>query len=1102
MPTQILEQDLANKVVTSPKLDDNIAINQTLTIGTHAMAGSSLGTDGYVSVVGDIRNPTATMSLLSGAPDGFASVGFDFNSSNTINDLGSILLRLRNAGTSVFSIDGYGNITLGGDIISTSQPFTIKDAYTPIPIPFSDTAHTTLPPGRQSLLDAILNAGTVTDLDSAYDGDAGSGDGREIIVDSGPVSLQRYFGGSSDPLLEIGDGYSTNLLEFLADGTIVGGSSPFVLRSRESDTVSGTAFRFDTDNSLSDTADLFSLRNLSSTVLQIKADGDHTWGTNLAPRFTASPPSTIADDAAFTLNTTATDQSDSILNLEHNSTKVFNFDGYGLLHIFNTNVQFGVRDGYVRLFSDLSQIQFQNSVGEFLTASSADLTLSSPLSNLNKIILDGTNDNKIRFISGVSDLASSIGFDYDTINLLNTPGSKLVAWKVGGSEVASIDGYGNATFNKLNVNSGIVNSPTAVLQFQDSNATSPVPFSDPSNTGLPSGMTSILDGLNDAATIAALTLLDSYTLTEDVVVPAGQNFVVISSAGALPSEVAASAFTTDVGVIVALGTTMGVHSTVTNQLKNRAFIRDATTNDPIYDGYGQEIFALLGAEAGTGGSNFSTSTPDRLQLSFVTTNPITDAIEAVDVAAIENKTIEYTYNRRITLANATEEALAAGFLFDSVPDHLNTSYDGYSGAGSGRHIVADGGPVNIRVPDGYASTTLELIKESTLDGYGLLISNSSDRPSIYINQIAGPSVTFANDNLNDVGRPGANRPRSVYVGTQVVVGNTIVVNSSEISGTTGLTATAQTGNILLRSPGSNVTGSPVINILATGTRIVVNPYDKALVQLDNFDRTVLRVDGYGSLHLGDSSDAYGLDASRIVFNANKYHSTTLPSSNDDAGLFVERGYLTSPAKLLWDEGNRRWELDNGDTLRRNILSFPKVVINEDLTVCQSSGDPLKVNQPYAWQRALINRIAINTTCTDYDFEIYESGLFSDPVFALTHADGYVNSRTTLYYEDLDGYDFLHYKITNNTDVAAFFDIFCRAEVFFEGYTTTNLIETFDNGDFCAPVFGAAFSENFEGTEFDAPTGTLIFSESFDSYGIFDAYAGPILDSEDMNSLGF
>jgi hypothetical protein len=419
---------------------------------------------------------------------------------------------------------------------------------------------------------------------------------------------------------------------------------------------------------------------------------------------------------------------------------------------------------------------------------------------------------------------------------------------------------------------------------------------------------------------------------------------------------------------------------------------------------------------------------------------------------------------------------------------------------------------------------------SNTDGYGLQIVQRANYPALYIDSATasgakvefsedgyvvaprgnlvlqgdnilhdGP-ISFNPDNIHDIGQSDANRPRNVYIGSQVVVGNTITINTNTIAGS---------GSLLFQAPGDNTIGGPEgysFMFDVTGQRTLLTPLDQSVFTIRNLNRNILRVDGYGSIHLGDTSDGYGLDASRLVFNPNRYGSASAPSDGDDAGFFVERGSTVRPAKLFWDEEDDIWKADVGDGVERDIVPIPLTLTDSYQTVCQDGGES-EITIINAFGRGIVHRVIVDTSCPLYDFAIYDEDSFSDPLFEQTGLSGVFTYKLPIFYEEQDGYSEFHYKITNNDTVAHTFDSYIRIESFFTGRDQGFILENFDDDDiFCGPISAFLLDEDFDsygGGIFDPEAYTLgLLDESFDAYGVFDGYAGAILASNDMNSLGF
>lgn len=144
---------------------------------------------------------------------------------------------------------------------------------------------------------------------------------------------------------------------------------------------------------------------------------------------------------------------------------------------------------------------------------------------------------------------------------------------------------------------------------------------------------------------------------DDVAVPASQNYVVLSGAEKPDYNIAIAP--SSLGTIVAqLTGSVGSHSIlVSTNNGNVSYIRDATTNLPIFTHDGYQIYGLLQVgNLATDDNPFSDAGNDRGQISFVYLNPVTEVFAAVDVADIENRIIEYAYKRRVTFYALPENA--------------------------------------------------------------------------------------------------------------------------------------------------------------------------------------------------------------------------------------------------------------------------------------------------------------------------------------------------------------------------------------------------------------------------------------------------------------
>lgn len=152
-----------------------------------------------------------------------------------------------------------------------------------------------------------------------------------------------------------------------------------------------------------------------------------------------------------------------------------------------------------------------------------------------------------------------------------------------------------------------------------------------------------------------------------VAVPALQNWVVLAAPElpTTPGDVAAIGSVTTLGSVAAYVASFGAHSLalVTGGAaispKNLCDVYDNTTGQAILSG-GRQVYALFQTESNVDGSTMSGTTPDRAQLSFVRINATDTALEAVPVADIAGKSIDYTNILRKGLTDLTEQDFLRG----------------------------------------------------------------------------------------------------------------------------------------------------------------------------------------------------------------------------------------------------------------------------------------------------------------------------------------------------------------------------------------------------------------------------------------------------------
>lgn len=201
-------------------------------------------------------------------------------------------------------------------------------------------------------------------------------------------------------------------------------------------------------------------------------------------------------------------------------------------------------------------------------------------------------------------------------------------------------------------------------------------------------------------------LLCREALLTDITVTAAQNWQILSAAGSeTPPAVAAVLLTTD-GAVVAQSALDDVAFDVHELIevagataiypKNLMIVRNAVDGQVIQSS-GRDVFALLQYEGtGADGAAFDDVVPGaRAKLSFVRQNAGLNDLEAVPVADIEGKTINYAWVSRYQLDNVPEDC----FLGQS------TFVDASSNAGVTRQLAYDN----------QGTTAVELSTNATLD---------------------------------------------------------------------------------------------------------------------------------------------------------------------------------------------------------------------------------------------------------------------------------------------------------------------------------------------------------------------------------------------------
>jgi hypothetical protein len=183
-------------------------------------------------------------------------------------------------------------------------------------------------------------------------------------------------------------------------------------------------------------------------------------------------------------------------------------------------------------------------------------------------------------------------------------------------------------------------------------------------------------------------LVDVFNLNDVVVLP-GENVAVLDNNDVLPSGgvLAVGVVTTLGAVVAAHGGTFGQHSLAvvaganTLSPKNLVPIVDSVSHDPFLSD-NRVVWGLLHSESGIDGSTASTTTPDRVQISFVRQNAAGNDLEAVPVADIENKTIHYSARVRKALSDLNEQDFLKGAHVDTPAATVVTRQYAYDNQGT------------------------------------------------------------------------------------------------------------------------------------------------------------------------------------------------------------------------------------------------------------------------------------------------------------------------------------------------------------------------------------------------------------------------------------
>lgn len=263
---------------------------------------------------------------------------------------------------------------------------------------------------------------------------------------------------------------------------------------------------------------------------------------------------------------------------------------------------------------------------------------------------------------------------------------------------------------------------------------------------------SLADTDGDLDAFETRTILCPVQILQNVTVPNGQNFVLLdvasNEAPTYPAGVAGGLGT----VVAVLGaaeieTHMLTAVAGSNALRplNLVVVRDAVTKDVLTSG-GQQVFGLLQAEEGVVQDDTFNDVDKRVQISFVRANG--DVLEAVPVADVEDRVVEYMYARRIYLKDIPEDCSFPNIKFVD-------------------NVALNGGKV--RGTKVYAEVTANLAANVDVGGVGGGTNLDAQLPDMSVGTFLQDYDVYLNGSLL---RPGANAAANhdYYPGTSLANG--------------------------------------------------------------------------------------------------------------------------------------------------------------------------------------------------------------------------------------------------------------------------------------------------------------------------------------------
>jgi hypothetical protein len=146
-------------------------------------------------------------------------------------------------------------------------------------------------------------------------------------------------------------------------------------------------------------------------------------------------------------------------------------------------------------------------------------------------------------------------------------------------------------------------------------------------------------------------------------VSASAQHIILDAAGELPGNTTAA-----IGAVTTLGTVVAYAATFDSaqltevagdnnlQPKNLCKIVDTASGDPVLDDSGREVYGLLQSESNTDGATIATTTPNRVQISFVVRNATNDDLELVTAGDVDGITFDYAPIERYAFESLSEAA--------------------------------------------------------------------------------------------------------------------------------------------------------------------------------------------------------------------------------------------------------------------------------------------------------------------------------------------------------------------------------------------------------------------------------------------------------------